>query len=115
MGSTLVVPRIPSVPKNLRVMTRALARLTDPAPDSCRNRMNPGGDQEQYRAANERDRAGISETAGEGHERRLCGPFVPRFAQYPRFLAVLGAGAGKREDDDRTVKHERLGLPENRE
>src|SRR5258708_18475082 len=103
---------MPSVPKNLRVMTRALARLTDPAPDSCRNGVNPGGDQEEDRAANERDCAGISETPCEWNERRLGGPFVPRFAHQPRFFAVLAEGAGKREDDNRTIKHERLGLPE---
>src|SRR5437763_1647187 len=112
IGSILVVPRIPSVPKNLRVMVRTLARLTDPAPDSCRNGVNPGGDQEQYGAADERDRAGISEAAGEGDERRLRGPFVPRFAHEPRFLPILSEGPGKRDDDDGCVKYEAFRLSE---
>src|SRR5438067_4854184 len=112
IGSILVVPRMPSVPKNLRVIRRALARLADPAPDSCRNGVRPGRDQEQKGAADERDRAGISEAAGERNECRLGGPFVPRLPHPARLLAVLARGSGKREKDDRTVEHEALGLRE---
>src|SRR5437764_14878460 len=93
----LVVPRMPSVPKNLRVMWRALARLADPAPDSCRNGVSPGRDQEQYGTAGQRDRARISEAAREGHEGRLSGPFVPVLVHLASLLSILRHGPGERE------------------
>src|SRR5438309_4100720 len=108
MGSLFVVPRIPSVPKNLRVMPRPLARLADPAPEACRDRMNPGDKKEENRPAGERNGSRVSDPAGERDEGRLRGPFVPRLAELPRLLAVLPGRASEREDQDRTVEHQRL-------
>src|SRR4051794_18988150 len=96
----LVVPRIPSVPKNLRVMRRVLARLSDPAPDSCRNGVSPGRNQEQQRPADDSHGPGISKPAGERHERGLRGPVVPVLAHLTSLLAVLTKSAAKRHDDD---------------
>src|SRR5438445_1917899 len=83
IGSRLVVPRMPSVPKNLRVMARSLARLTDPAPEARRNRMQPGGEEEQHGPADEGHGSGITDPACERHERGLRGPFVPCLAHLP--------------------------------
>src|SRR5580765_7716129 len=108
IGSILVVPRIPSVPKNLRVIGAALARLADPAPDSCRDRMCPCRNQEQQGPTNERHRPRVSESPGEGDEGGLSGPFVPRIAHLAGLLAILSRRAGKCEDDDRAVEHQAL-------
>src|SRR5438874_4011236 len=100
IGSRLVVPRMPSVPKNLRVMRRALARLGDPAPDSCRNGVNPGRNQEQQCPADKRHRPGIGKASSEGDEGGLRRPVVPVLTHLPRLLAVLRDRAGKGENDD---------------
>src|SRR5215213_6619710 len=76
IGSLLVSPRIPSVPKNLRVIARALARLADPAPEAGLHRVKPSREEEQKRPADERDRARISKTAAEREERGLRRPVV---------------------------------------
>src|SRR4051812_18406673 len=78
IGSVLVSPRIPSVPKNFRVIRAALARLADPAPEARRNRVRPGREEEQQGPADQRDRARVRNAAGERNERRLRRPFVPR-------------------------------------
>src|SRR5438874_5041345 len=89
IGSRLVVPRMPSVPKNLRVIRRALALLADPAPEACGHRVRPGREEEQQAAADDRDRSGVSDSARERDEGRLRGPFVPLLAHQSRFLRVL--------------------------
>src|SRR3954471_8830652 len=80
IGSALVRPRIPSVPKNLRVIGAALARLADPAPEARGHRVRPGRKEEQQGAADNRDRSGIGDASRERDERRLGGPFVPLLA-----------------------------------
>src|SRR5436190_2120673 len=70
IGSWLVRPRMPSVPKNLRVITRALARLADPAPEAGRDRMRPGRREEQHCPADQRHRAGVG--AGRADQRRIA-------------------------------------------
>src|SRR3954451_16438990 len=103
MGSMLVVPRIPSVPENLRVMRRSLAGLADPAQEAGGDRMDPGDEEEENGPAGKRDRSRVSDAAGERDERSLGGPFVPRLPELPRFLTVLPSRAGKRQDQDCTV------------
>src|SRR3954452_22462447 len=84
IGSLLVSPRMPSVPKNFRVIGGALARLADPAPEDGRHAaeraVGPGGDEEQQGAAGEGDPPGISQPAGEGDESGVSRPFVPALA-----------------------------------
>src|SRR4051794_23024760 len=110
IGSMLVVPRIPSVPKNLRVIAAVLARFTDPAPDSCRDRMCPCRNQVQQRPADEGDGSRISETPTEGNKGGLRGPLVPALSHQHGFLVVLPGRTGECENDDRTVEHQALGL-----
>src|SRR5438270_12130770 len=100
---------MPSVPKNLRVMRRSLARLADPAPEACRDRMDLGDEKEENRPAGECDGARVSDSAGERDEGRLGGPFVPRLAELARFLAVLPCSGGEREAQHRPPEHPRLG------
>src|SRR5215217_1780083 len=96
IGSLLVSPRMPSVPKNLRVIARALARLADPAPEARGDRVNPGREEEQQRPADRRNRSGPGDTPGEGNERGLRAPFVPALAHPSFLLAVLPGRTGQR-------------------
>src|SRR5205085_9867292 len=104
IGSRLVVPRIPSVPKNLRVIAIALARLADPAPDSRGHRMRPCRNEEQQGSAGEGDCPWIGDAASERNESRLRGPFVPRLAHQLGLFAVLAIGTNEREEDDRAIE-----------
>src|SRR3982751_3617144 len=117
IGSVLVSPRMPSVPKNLRVIARALARLADPAPEARRHpadrAVQPGRDEEQQGSTDQRDRTRIAYSASERKDRRLRRPVMPVFTELAVFLAVLSGGATEREDDDRTVEHQRLRHGEN--
>src|SRR5215210_236505 len=98
IGSALVSPRIPSVPKNLRVIGGALARLADPAPEAGGQRMSPSREEEQHGPADQRHRAGIADAARERNERRLRSPVVPVLAELAGLLAVLAECAAERED-----------------
>src|SRR6476469_3105182 len=112
IGSMLVVPRMPSVPKNLRVMRRALARLTDPAPDSRRNGVGPSCDQEQQGAAKQCNGSWISQATREGHEGGLSRPVMPVLAHLRRLLAVLHEGSDEGQENDSAVKNDALELPD---
>src|SRR3954447_6048845 len=96
IGSLLVSPRMPSVPKSLRVIGGALARLADPAPEAGRHAterpVGPGRGEEQEGSANQRGGSGIGDAAAEREEGRLRAPFVKALAHQPGFLAVLADG-----------------------
>ena len=98
------------MPKNLRVIARALARLADPAPEAGR-----ASDAAQVATRNSKvpptsaTVPGIGEPAGERHEGGLRRPFVPALAHQLPLLAVLADRADQREQEDRAVEHQRLG------
>src|SRR5215213_10024894 len=119
IGSLLVRPRIPSVPKNLRVIGGALARLADPAPEACGHpaqcSVSPGCDKEEQCAADQGHDTGVRRTSGEWYECGSRGPFVEALPQLLGFLAVLPRRAAEREDEDRAVEHQRLGRADDNE
>src|SRR5215203_3979970 len=80
IGSLLVVPRIPSVPKHLRVIAAPVARLADPAPDSGGHWVQPRPDQEEQRPSDQRNGTGIGHSMGEGDESGLRGPLMEALA-----------------------------------
>src|SRR6478609_12135427 len=93
IGSLLVSPRMPSVPKNLRVIARALARLADPAPEArghpADRAVRPGGEEEQQGAADQRGRSGIGRPPPEGHESRPRDPLVEALAHQLGLFRIL--------------------------
>src|SRR6478672_13107460 len=100
IGSALVVPRIPSVPKNFRVITRALARLADPAPEARGGGMQPGRKKKQQGAANQRHAARITKAACERNKARLGRPVMPILTHQFALLDVLSGRPGQREQQD---------------
>src|SRR3954453_23350637 len=98
IGSLLVRPRMPSVPKNLRVIARALARLANPAPEAGGDRVNPSRQEEEQGPANEGDRTRPGDPARERHKCGLRRPFVPALAHLIFLFSVLSGRTRKRQE-----------------
>src|SRR5690348_16651103 len=115
IGSLLVRPRMPSVPKNFRVIAAGLARSPYPAPDADGQRVQPCRKKEQERSAEECRHARPGDAAPERYEGGLRGPFVKALTHQLPFLGVLPDRPDHREEEDCAVENQRFTSPHHRE